>query len=419
MMKWWISSAVFVSVVVLSSQSALSEEVSATETKSVEADGPNDGKAKAWNEFDGKHLTARFGFGLLIDTANYLQDDVSEIQMPQNSAVQLRDFRLLLRGKFKFAPRIRYTLGYMYDGANDVWRFRQTGLIFELPELNGELFVGRTKEGFSTSKIMVGYNGWTNERAAANDAFLPILADGFKFTGRGFDGKFVYNLGWFSNAFVRSAQSYVKNDEQVTARAVWLPFSASENKTLLHLAVEGRHGLAKNGKQQYRSKPESFPAQSYAVDTGVFPANSSRTLGLEAYFRPGSLMFGSEYFWNKVDAPSVRDPLFQGGEIFIAYIMTGEIRPYNEKGAYFEMIKPLRSIVDGGGGAVEAVLRYSYVDLNSGDINGGRFKRITPMINWYMTENVRLEIVYGYSSLERFEMTGKTQYFQSRIQIQL
>jgi hypothetical protein len=39
-------------------------------------------------------------------------------------------------------------------------------------------FLGRTKQGFSTNKFMVGYYGWFNERSAANDAFLPILADG-------------------------------------------------------------------------------------------------------------------------------------------------------------------------------------------------------------------------------------------------
>ena len=52
-----------------------------------------------------------------------------------------------------------------------------------VPELSGDIFIGRTKEGFSLNKIMVGYAGWTMERATINDAMIPILADGIKWLG--------------------------------------------------------------------------------------------------------------------------------------------------------------------------------------------------------------------------------------------
>jgi hypothetical protein len=47
-----------------------------------------------------------------------------------------------------------------------------------------------------------------------------------------------------------------------------------------------------------------------------------------------------------------------------------------------------------------------------------RFPRITPVVNWHMSDNVRLEFVYGYGSLNRFDLVGKTQFLQSRIQLQ-
>ena len=40
------------------------------------------------------------------------------------------------------------------------------------------------------------------------------------------------------------------------------------------------------------------------------------------------------------------------------------------------------------------------------------------MVNWHMSDNVRLEFVYGYGSLNRFDLVGKTQFFQTRIQLQ-
>jgi phosphate-selective porin OprO/OprP len=380
---------------------------------------PDDvGKGTKFNEFDLNFMTMRVGGGFLYDYANYSQDSESKQQMDLAQASTLRDLRLLLKGKIKSAPNVSYTLGYMYDGAQDDWRFRQTGIQINVPTWKGSLFIGRTKEGFSTNKMMVGYYGWTNERSAANDAFIPILADGMKWTGTGFDGKLVYNLGVF-NEKITEYESYDKNDEVIAARGVWLPLEKEGKGQLLHLALEGRYGTSKNGFLQYRSKPESFPAQDYAVDTGKFPAKSSSMVGLEAYYRPGPLMFGSEYFFNKVDSKETNDPFFHGGEILAAYLLTGEVRPYNEKAGLFEAVSPTQSVFNGGKGAWELVLRYSYVDLDSGLINGGKFQRITPMVNWHLSDNARMEFVYGYSSLDREDVTGNTQYLQARLQLSL
>jgi phosphate-selective porin OprO/OprP len=76
-------------------------------------------------------------------------------------------------------------------------------------------------------------------------------------------------------------------------------------------------------------------------------------------------------------------------------------------------------VFEGGPGALEAVLRYSYSDFDSGTIQGGKFWRITPMLNWHLSDNVRLEFVYGYGMLDRFGLKGGTQFFQTRLQLQL
>ena len=41
------------------------------------------------------------------------------------------------------------------------------------------------------------------------------------------------------------------------------------------------------------------------------------------------------------------------------------------------------------------------------------------MVNWHLTDNVRLEFVYGVGKLDRFDLDGTTQFFQSRLQLQL
>ena len=65
------------------------------------------------------------------------------------------------------------------------------------------------------------------------------------------------------------------------------------------------------------------------------------------------------------------------------------------------------------------MLRLSNIDLTAGTLQGGTFWRVTPGVNWYLSDNVRLEFEYGYGVLTRFGTTGATQFFQCRLQLQL
>jgi phosphate-selective porin OprO/OprP len=38
------------------------------------------------------------------------------------------------------------------------------------------------------------------------------------------------------------------------------------------------------------------------------------------------------------------------------------------------------------------------------------------MVNWYMSKVMRMEFVYGYGVLDRYNLKGTVQFFQSRIQ---
>ena len=41
------------------------------------------------------------------------------------------------------------------------------------------------------------------------------------------------------------------------------------------------------------------------------------------------------------------------------------------------------------------------------------------MVKWYLSDNFRLEFIYGYGSLDRFGLVGKTHFYQFRFQSQL
>jgi phosphate-selective porin OprO/OprP len=370
-----------------------------------------------WYEFDGPLSSLKLGGGLLYEYAAYIQDDVSKEQIEMEPAFKVRDFRITMSGRVKVERFVTWKLGIMYDAQTSSWFMRETGIMVGLPEISGYVFVGRTKEGISLNKVMNGYAGWAMERQMALDVF-PILADGIKFMSFLPKHRLFLNIGVF-NDWISKNQSFSTYSWQFAVRAGWLAmYSESNNNPIIHIGVNYRYGEPEDRKIRLRSRPEANPAP-YFIDTDVFPSHHSNHFGGELYFSSGPFMIGSEYYLHQFSSPETNNPQFRGGELVAMYILTGESRPYSIISNIYAFVPVNEPVFEGGLGAWEIVLRYSTLDLNGGTITGGKFWRITPMINWYLSENVRLELAYGYGVLNRFNLEGVTQFFQSRIQFML
>jgi len=370
-----------------------------------------------WNEYEGPWFTIRLGGGYLFEYGAFAQDDESAQQFTLDDGWKVRDARVLFNGRLKFKRAVTWSAGFMYDGASESWLVRQTGIMVEVPEISGHIFVGRSKEGFSLNKVMVGYAGWTMERSTINDAAIPILADGIKWLGYAPKIRLLWNLGAFGD-WLSEEQTFSTYDNQYVGRVAWVPMVSSSGGKLIHVGFNARYGLPDEGVLRLRSRPEASSAP-YFVETPQFPAKSTMTTAIEAYYRPGPLIVGTEYFFQHVNAPESGDPFFHGGEAVITWLATGETRAYNTRGGYFNQVSPARPVFQGGPGAWELVGRFSYIDLDSQAIHGGRFWRVTPMVNWHLSDQVRLEVAYGYGSLDRFDVVGRTHFFQTRVQLQL
>ena len=381
-----------------------------------EADTPRRRMTK-WNEYDGPITTLRLGFAFLVDFTEFAQDSESKQQFDLEPDVALRDFRFVLGGRFKTERVIKWTLGYMYDAVDDVWRFRQTGLDIGVPELSGRFWIGRQKEGYSMVKVMNGLHPWGMERSPAQDAFIPILADGIKYIGYFEKPRVHFSLGGFTDRLTED-EKFASYDNQVAARLVWTPILSEPEKEVLHVGVMIRDGKPDEGQLQQRSRPENNWTP-YFVDTGKFPANNARATGVEAYYRKGSWLFGSEYNWQVVSPDVGGDVLFHAGDVTAVWLITGETRGYRTQDALFAAVSPRKTVFEGGVGAWEAVVRVTYTDFDSGAFHGGKLWRLTPMVNWYLSEIFRMEFVYGYANLDRFDLKGTTQFFQGRFQILL
>src|SRR5262249_8710885 len=244
-----------------------------------------------WNEYEGPISTFRLGWGFLVDFATYNQNQESKKQISMSPDIRIRDFRLLFKGRFKTERPLSWSIGAMYDGTDEKWHFRQTGLLVAVPELSGHFFIGRTKEGYSLIKIMVGYDGWTIERSTSLDAFVPILADGVKYMGYSPKTRLLWNVGWFGDA-LSNRESFSAYHNLVVGRLAWLPILSDQEGKLLHVAVMAREGSPEDDLIKQRSRPEVFLAP-YFVDTGQFTSDYAQTTGFEAYYRARNLLLGA------------------------------------------------------------------------------------------------------------------------------
>lgn len=364
-----------------------------------------------YNEFDLGFTTFRVGYGFLVDFGQYDQDTEAEQQVQADADAGLRDFRLLFKGKFKTERPLTWSMGIMWDAGTDDWAWRQTGVMVGVPEISSHFFIGRTKEGFSQYKVMTGYDLWTVERSPFLDAFVPILADGVKWLGYAEKPRLLWNLGYYAD-FISEDEKFSTYDNQLVGRLVYLPIM--DETDLLHIGGMGRLAKPDEDVFQARSRPEAYLAP-YFVDTGKFASDNATTVGIEAFYRTGPWLIGGEYGWQTMSADTSGDPMFHGGNISVEWFVTGETRPYNTVGGYFGAVSPTRTVFEGGPGALEVTLNLSYIDLDSGSLQGGKFWRITPAIKWHLMDYLRVELAYGYGRLDRFGVEGNTQFFQARI----
>ena len=100
---------------------------------------------------------------------------------------------------------------------------------------------------------------------------------------------------------------------------------------------------------------------------------------------------------------------------FLTTDITGESCVYSTVSEIYAFV-PVNEYVFGGGcGVWEVILRYSNLYIDNGMLTGSKIWRITPVVNWYISANVRLEFVYMYGVLDSINLVGTTQFFRTKI----
>lgn len=367
------------------------------------------------NEFNLGFATIVVGAGYLQDYASYNQDSASAAQFDLERQGKVRDSRFLFSGLLRTPRRVPWQLGLLYDWSQHKWLIRQTMVNIPVPELWGQVHIGRFKEGMSLIKIMNGYDGFTQERFTFSDV-IPLFGDGIKWLGYVPKAHVLWSLGGYANG-LSSGETWQTYQAQVVGRAAYVRLDADTAGKLYHVGAAFHYGKPQDDTLRLKSKPEVFEAPNF-LDTGNFPATRASIAGVEAYYRNGSFLTGAEYYGLWARSVQHDNPAFNGGVVMASWLITGEVRPYATPAGIFKGITPRRPVTKGGKGALEAVLHVSYSNYDADTLNGGMFWRVTPMVNWYLDDHLRLEFTYGFGNLDRFSPHATTEFFQARMQFQ-
>jgi len=327
---------------------------------------------------DGKFET-RLGGRVQVDAAWYDEDNVN---LDGENGTEFRRARLFVKGTM-----------------HDVWNFKgQYDFAGNEAEIK-DAYIGYT--GFQPVKFKIGQfkqpfglEEMTSskyitfmERAMATNAFA---------TGRriGLGANYAADhWTWAISVYGREEGDDTTGDEGygAGARLTWAPWNGKTR--VIHLGLAGAWEDPNDNDVRFRSRPESHKTDTRLVDTEDIPEpDNFARYGLEAATVLGPFSLQGEYMGVAAQSDQVSDPDFNGWYAYGSWFITGESRKY--KKGKFGRVNPKSVVGKGGIGAWELALRYSSIDLDDADTQGGEEDNITVGVNWYATGHVRFMANY-------------------------
>jgi phosphate-selective porin OprO/OprP len=280
------------------------------------------------------------------------------------------------------------------------------------------LRVGNFFEPFSLERVTP--NRWMTfmERSLIDEAFVPARNLGTMTWNTLFEERMSYAIGVFRTGSDEFADDVGDDGEQaVTARLTGLLWydEPSGGRYYAHLGGAYSFRDEDEGFALFRARPEirmrAFGEGEvpFFVDTGRFEARNHQLFGAEALWVHGPFSLQSEFVAVPVTRIGQPNPFLYGGYVYASYFLTGEHRPYRKANGTVDRPRPFENFfrvptergAQMGKGAWEIAARFSYIDLDDQDIQGGKLNEYTFGLNWYLNAYTRITLNYIHSELNR------------------
>ncbi len=354
-------------------------------------------------------VSMRIGGRLHNDWTTFSPDSAIEQQFPgTRDGIAMRRAWLEFRGDFDDFMGVRIQLDFAPDDTS-IRNF----YIFFTDVLPARLAVGQFKEPFSMDELTSSNSTTFMERALPN-AFAPSFNPGIMLSDSVADQRVTWAAGIFRDTD-GTGRNIADNGYNATGRITYAPIYENEGANVLHLGAAYTYKDPEDGQFRVRQRPEAGRADRF-IDTAAVDADSVGILGLEAAMVNGPFSLQGEYMRASLDGRAgQQDVDYDGWYVQGSYWLTGEHRNYSRSSGAFGYVNPERNFGQNGGwGAWELAARYSELDLNDGNIEGGKLENITAGINWHLNPNTR--VMWNYVNADR-KGIGKTDIYMMRLQL--
>jgi len=236
-----------------------------------------------------------------------------------------------------------------------------------------------------------------------------------------FNQHFKQRLSWAAGYFYPDLNLGIYHGDQYhfTFRLVGLPLYQTENRyRVIHLGLSYSYQFRNNKEYTYKTRPEAHLAPKY-LNMTISELKTHNLLKGEFAIVMGGFSFQSEYTLSGLKPSSnaslqKTSYLLDGYFGTISWFITGEHKNYNPSKTAFDRVKPKKNFGNGGAGAFELAVRYSSINLNSDDLNGGEMSNFTAGLNWYLNPATKFVFNYIFSDVRGL---GKANIYQMRFQI--
>lgn len=283
---------------------------------------------------------------------------------------------------------------------------------------------------------------WLNfiERSYAFDAFIGGLDNGFRPGIQAFGTILDDRIHWAGGVFKNNQTVFGFNvgdgEYDITGRLTGLPVYEAEGRCLVHVGVAVSHRDLDNDNVRFRARTplRNGPAALHTRLLDITLGGDSQTLMVPEFvvvMGPWSLQ--AEYFGTWVNGSnfpaanktSLGTTFYQSAYVEVQYFLTGEHRRYDKKYPRFDRVIPNENFflvkdeeggLAAGWGAWQIGVRYSWIDLNDNNINGGKAEDITVGLNWFWNPNSKWQFNYSYGrrSIPTGDSNGFVQGFGIR-----
>jgi len=329
----------------------------------------------------------------------------------QGNGTDWRRARLAISGSIY--ERIGTKLEFDFAGGDANLRDAYIELL-KLPYA-GTARVGHFKEPMSLDELTSDSYTMFIERSVMN-AFAPSRNTGFMLQNAPLEQRMTWAFGAFRATDDTTGNGFSDDGTyNLTGRVTGLPWYENDGTHLLHLGVSVTQKFLDQTSARIRQRPEVRLGNPFFVDTGSIEADGAQVVNPELALVYGPFSFQAEYAHSFLQANDTPDPDFYGLYAQASWFLTGESRPYKTSEGIFDRVAPERNFdLKGGLGAWELALRYSRLDLDDEDIEGGQLDDGTVGLNWYLNPNVRTSFNYVAANLDG---VGWTNQFVTRFQI--